>query len=60
MITDNTKKIFNNAAKENAKFVREAISVFPKIELNTDIKNISKNNIKKFTNKSNKKILGII
>ena len=60
MITDNTKKIFNNAAKENEKFVREAISVFPKIELNTDIKNISKNNIKKFTNKSNKKILGMI
>jgi|TARA_B100000029_G_scaffold452466_1_gene477685 hypothetical protein len=60
MITDNTKKIFNNAAKANEKFVREAISVFPKIELNTDIKNISKNNIKKFTNKSNKKILGMI
>ena len=32
MITDNTKKIFNNAAKENEKFVREAISVFPKKE----------------------------
>ena len=60
MISENTKTIFNNAAKKNEAFVREAISVFPKIELNTDIKNISKNNIKKFTNKSNKKILGII
>ena len=60
MISENTKIIFNNAAKKNEAFVREAISVFPKIELNTDIKNISKNNIKKFTNKSNKKILGII
>ena len=51
MITDNTKKIFNNAAKENEKFVREAISVFPKIEImqkksisNKKLKNISQYN----------------
>ena len=33
MITDNIKDIFNKAAKKNEKFVREAISVFPKVEL---------------------------
>ena len=30
MISENTKIIFNNAAKKNEAFVREAISVFPK------------------------------
>ena len=32
MISENTKIIFNNAAKKNEAFVREAISVFPKKE----------------------------
>ena len=32
MITENTKKIFNNAAKATERFAREAISVFPKID----------------------------
>jgi len=47
MITDNIKKIFSNAAKGNAKFVREAISVFPKIEV-TKKKVISNKKIKKY------------
>ena len=33
MITENTKKIFNNAAKATERFAREAISAFPKIEV---------------------------
>jgi hypothetical protein len=33
MITENTKKIFSNAAKATEKFAREAISVFPKFEV---------------------------
>ena len=32
MITENTKTIFNNASKNNEIFVREAISVFPKVD----------------------------
>ena len=32
MITENTKKIFNSAAKATEAFAREAISVFPKKE----------------------------
>ena len=32
MISENTKIIFNNAAKKNEAFVREAISVFPKVD----------------------------
>ena len=32
MITENTKKIFNAASKKNEAFVREAISVFPKVD----------------------------
>ena len=32
MITENTKKIFSNAAKATERFAREAISVFPKID----------------------------
>ena len=43
MISENTKIIFNNAAKKNEAFVREAISVFPKVEL------------KQVENKKNKK-----
>ena len=31
MITDNTKAIFRNASKATESFVREAISVFPKL-----------------------------
>ena len=42
MITDNTKKIFYNAAKENAKFVREAISVFPKVNVKKAIEAFNK------------------
>ena len=41
MITENTKTIFNNASKKTGAFVREAISVFPKIKIvknNPDIK----------------------
>jgi hypothetical protein len=43
MITGNIKDIFNKAAKKNEKFVRDAISVFPKAEL------------KQVENKKNKK-----
>jgi hypothetical protein len=43
MITGNIKDIFNKAAKKNEKFVRDAISVFPKVEL------------KQVENKKNKK-----
>lgn len=38
MITQNLKDIFNKAAKSNERFVREAISVFPKIEVTKLIK----------------------
>ena len=44
MITENTKKIFNAASKKNEAFVREAISVFPKIDI---AQNISNKKIKK-------------
>ena len=33
MITENTKKIFNSAAKATEVFAREAISVFPKVDI---------------------------
>jgi len=47
MITDNIKKIFSNAAKGNAKFVREAISVFPKVNVKkTLMADLSANDIK--------------
>ena len=45
MITENTKKIFSNAAKATEKFAREAISVFPKIKID---ENISNKELKKF------------
>jgi len=32
MITPNLKDIFNKAAKSNERFVREAISVFPRVD----------------------------
>jgi len=38
MITPNLKDIFNKAAKSNERFFREAISVFPKIEVTKLIK----------------------
>jgi len=41
MINPDLKKIFNAASKKNESFVREAISVFPKIKIiknNPDIK----------------------
>ena len=40
MITENTKKIFNNAAKATERFAREAISVFPKIKIVKNSPNI--------------------
>jgi len=33
MITENTKTIFRNAAKKTEAFAREAISVFPKVDI---------------------------
>jgi len=52
MITENTKKIFNNAAKATERFAREAISVFPKIKI---VKNIPDKKLKNFieNNKEN-------
>ena len=35
MITENTKTIFRDAAKKTEAFAREAISVFPKIDIDT-------------------------
>ena len=47
MITENTKKIFNNAGKETEKFVREVISVFPKAQPHsTLVADLSANDIK--------------
>ena len=40
MITENTKTIFNNASKKTGAFVREAISVFPKIKIVKNSPNI--------------------
>ena len=39
MISENTKIIFKNAAKMNEAFVREAISVIPKIDMAQNISN---------------------
>ena len=39
MINRDLKTIFNNAAKKNEAFVREAISVFPKIDIAQNISN---------------------
>ena len=52
MIADNIKDIFNKAAKKNEKFVREAISVFPKIEL----KQVENKKIKKEKYVSHRKV----
>ena len=52
MITDSIKDIFNKAAKKNEKFVREAISVFPKIEL----KQVENKKIKKEKYVSHRKV----
>jgi hypothetical protein len=47
MITENTKKIFSNAAKATEKFAREAISVFPKIDIEkTKLVDVSAKDIK--------------
>ena len=47
MITDNTKAIFRDASKATERFVREAISVFPKIEIKkTLMADLSANDIK--------------
>ena len=53
MITENTKKIFNAASKKNEAFVREAISVFPKIEI---VENISDKKIKKLLKNKKEKL----
>ena len=47
MITDNTKTIFRNASKATESFVREAISVFPKIE----VAKLTKEKLKKLEQK---------
>ena len=39
MINPDLKKIFNAASKKNEAFVREAISVFPKIDIAQNISN---------------------
>ena len=54
MITPDLKKIFNAASKKNEVFVREAISVFPKIKIvknipDTKIKKLLKNNKEKYS-----------
>ena len=47
MITENTKTIFRDAAKKTEAFAREAISVFPKIEIKkTLMADLSANDIK--------------
>jgi len=47
MITENTKTIFRNAAKKTEAFAREAISVFPKIDIEkTKLVDVSAKDIK--------------
>ena len=47
MISENTKIIFNNAAKKTEAFAREAISVFPKIDIGkTKLVDVSAKDIK--------------
>ena len=53
MITDNTKTIFRNASKATESFVREAISVFPKIEV-TKKKIVSNKKLKNILQYNNK------
>ena len=53
MITENTKKIFNAASKKNEAFVREAISVFPKIDI---VQNISNKKITKLLKNKKEKL----
>ena len=49
MISENTKIIFNNAAKKTEAFAREAISVFPKIDIEkTKLVDVSAKDIKIF------------
>ena len=53
MINPDLKKIFNAASKKNEAFVREAISVFPKIEI---VENISDKKIKKLLKNKKEKL----
>ena len=53
MITENTKKIFSSAAKKTEAFSREAISVFPKIEV-TKKKIVSNKKLKNILQYNNK------
>ena len=47
MITPDLKKIFNAASKKNEVFVREAISVFPKVDTERVLKaDLSTNDLK--------------
>ena len=39
MITEDTKRIFNNAGKKTEIFVREVISAFPKFNVEQTIEN---------------------
>lgn len=39
MITEDTKRIFNNAGKKTERFVREVISAFPKFNVEQTIEN---------------------
>ena len=52
MITPDLKKIFNAASKKNEAFVREAISVFPKIE----VTKLIKGKLKKLEQKNKEKV----
>ena len=53
MINPDLKTIFNNASKMNEAFVREAISVFPKIDI---AQNISNKKIKKLLKNKKEKL----
>ena len=52
MINPDLKKIFNAASKKNEAFVREAISVFPKIE----VTKLVKEKLKKLEQKNKEKV----
>ena len=52
MITENTKKIFNNAGKQTERFVREVISAFPKFDVKQTIED---KKVAKLTNNKKEK-----
>ena len=52
MITPDLKKIFSIASKKNEAFVREAISVFPKIE----VTKLTEEKLKKLEQKNKEKV----